>query len=92
MGFSRQEHWSGLPRPPPGDLSGPGIEPMSPMSPALQAGLLPTEHTSPGSSPKHYNVTEHLLRVLFSEALSGDGLEFPNKSVLVTKLFCFPAS
>ena len=30
MGFSRPEYWSGLPRPPPGDLSNPGIEPRSP--------------------------------------------------------------
>ena len=30
MGFSRQEHWSGLPCPPPGDLPHPGIEPKSP--------------------------------------------------------------
>ena len=29
MGFSRKEYWSGLPRPPPGDLSDPGIEPAS---------------------------------------------------------------
>ena len=29
MGFSRQEYWSGLPCPPPGDLPDPGIEPMS---------------------------------------------------------------
>ena len=29
MGFSRQEYWSGLPCPPPGDLSNPGIEPAS---------------------------------------------------------------
>ena len=36
MGFSRQEYWSGLPFPPPGDLPDPGIEPSSPMSPALQ--------------------------------------------------------
>ena len=28
--FSRQEYWSGLPRPPPGDLPDPGIEPLSP--------------------------------------------------------------
>ena len=35
MGFSRQEYWSGLPCPPPGDLPDPGIEPMSLMSPAL---------------------------------------------------------
>ena len=40
MGFSRQEYWSGLPSPPPGDLRDPGIEPGSP---ALQADSLPTE-------------------------------------------------
>ena len=30
MGFSRQEYWSGLPFPSPGDLPDPGIEPRSP--------------------------------------------------------------
>ena len=40
MGISRQEYWSGLPFPPPGDLPDPGIEPRSP---ALQADTLPTE-------------------------------------------------
>ena len=35
MGFSRQEYWSGLPCPSPGDLPYPGIEPMSLMSSAL---------------------------------------------------------
>ncbi|ELR49192.1 hypothetical protein M91_01329, partial [Bos mutus] len=35
MGFSRQEYWSGLPCPPPGDLSDPGMEPVSLRSPAL---------------------------------------------------------
>ena len=35
MGFSRQEYWSGLPCPLPGDLPSPGIEPVSLMSPAL---------------------------------------------------------
>ena len=30
MGFSRQEYWSGLPSPPPGDLPNPGVEPRSP--------------------------------------------------------------
>ena len=34
VGFSRQEHWSGLPCPPPGDLPSPGTEPTSLMSPA----------------------------------------------------------
>ena len=40
MGFSRQEHWSGLPFPSPGDLPNPGIEPISP---ALQANSFLTE-------------------------------------------------
>ena len=35
MGFSRQEYWSGLPCPPPGDLLNPGIEPVSSIYPAL---------------------------------------------------------
>ena len=40
MGFPRQECWNGLPSPPPGDLFGPGIEPVSPVSPALPADSL----------------------------------------------------
>ena len=40
MGFSRQEYWSGLPFPSPGDLPNPGIEPRSP---ALQADALTSE-------------------------------------------------
>ena len=36
MGFSRQKYWSGLPCPPPEDLSDPGIEPTSLRSPALE--------------------------------------------------------
>ena len=40
MGFSRQEYWSGLPFPSPGDLPNPGIEPRSP---ALQADSLQSE-------------------------------------------------
>ena len=40
MEFSRQEYWSGLPCPPPGDLLNPGIKPRSP---ALQADALPSE-------------------------------------------------
>ena len=39
-GFSRQEYWSGLPFPSPGDLPNPGIEPQSP---ALWADSFPTE-------------------------------------------------
>ena len=40
MGFSRQEYWSGLPFPSPGNLPNPGIEPGSL---ALQADSLPSE-------------------------------------------------
>ena len=42
MGFSRQEYWSGLPRPPSGDLPNPVIKPTTPTSPALQTDSLPT--------------------------------------------------
>ena len=40
MGFPRQEYWSGLPFPPPGDLPEAGREPMSP---ALAGGIFTTE-------------------------------------------------
>ena len=40
MGFPRQEYWSGLPLPSPGDLPDPRVDPESP---ALQADCLPTE-------------------------------------------------
>ena len=39
MEFSRQEYWSGLPFPPPGDLPNPGIKPVSLTSPALAGGF-----------------------------------------------------
>ena len=64
MGFSRQEYWSGLPFPSPGDLPDPGIEPGSP---ALQSDALPSE--PPGTnvnkftinilSKKHQELQEH---------------------------------
>ena len=52
--FSRQEYWSGVPFPPPGDLSDPGIEPMSLVSPAF-AGMFFTT-VPPG---------KHILLLLF---------------------------
>ena len=53
IGFSRQEYWSGLPFPSPGDLPDPGIEPRSP---ALQADSLPTELPV---KPQCYAVSSH---------------------------------
>ena len=49
-GFSRQEYWRGLPCPPPGDLSNPGIEPRSP---TIQANSLPSE---PPGKPITFNI------------------------------------
>ena len=43
--LSRQEYWSGLPRPPPGDLPNSGIEPGPLMSPALAGGFFTTSAT-----------------------------------------------
>ena len=56
MGLSRQEHCSGLPFPPPGDLPDPGIEPPTPVSPEFRwillpagnRGLIPVWGRSPG--------------------------------------------
>ena len=45
MGFSRQEHSSGLPCPPPGDLPNPGIKPESPVAPALAGRFVITSTT-----------------------------------------------
>ena len=60
MGFSRQEYWSGLPCPPPGDLPNPGVEPRSP---ALQVDSLPSE---PPGKPKNTGVgCRSLLRGIF---------------------------
>ena len=49
MGFPRQEYWNGLPFPPSGDLSNPGMEPASPTSPALAGRFFTTE--TPGKPP-----------------------------------------
>ena len=45
MGISRQEYWSGLPCPPPGDLPSPGIEPGSLTFPALVGGFFSTSNS-----------------------------------------------
>ena len=67
--FSRQEYWSGLPCPPPGDLLNPEIEPESLMSPALANGFFTTSTTweahtytciySPPNPPPMQAATRH---------------------------------
>ena len=54
MGFSRQEYWSRLPCPPPGDLPNPGTEPASP---ALAGGFFTPE---PPGKPRRYNTDLNL--------------------------------
>ena len=56
MGFSRQEYWSGVPFPSPGDLPDPGIEPESP---ALLADALPSE--LPGKLESLVKAKQHIL-------------------------------
>ena len=59
MGIFRQEHWSGLPFPPLGDLPYLVIEPTSPVSPALQAVLYLLSHQgSPQNSDWKYTKCE----------------------------------
>ena len=84
MGFSRQEYYSGLPCPSPGDLPDPGIKPRSP---ALQAdsllsetpgkpgdlGLIPGSGRSPGEgngNPLQYSCLENPMNR--TEELGGD--------------------
>ena len=70
VGFSRQEYWSGLPFPSPGDLPNPGIKPRSP---TLQADTLPSE---PPGKPYHtylwvssvimdFNVPHHFVHFAY---------------------------
>ena len=63
MGFSRQEHWSGLQFPSPEDLPNSGIEPPSPVSPALQGESLLLE-----PPVKPYKVITRLKKSLLEKA------------------------
>ena len=74
--FSRQEYSSGLPFPSPGDLLGPGIEPVSPASPKLAGRFFTTEpRRGPwnASLPSSNRYQKGNLRVSFS----GDSLKPP---------------
>ena len=63
-GFSRQEYWSGLPFPPPGNLPDPGIEPESPAALTLAGGFFTTE---PSGKPWHN--AEHIIKMWMSVLL-----------------------
>ena len=65
MGFPRQEYWSVLPFPIPGDLPDPGVEPASPVSPALASGFFTTP---PPGMPIHMFKAKYLF--LFTSLLT----------------------
>ena len=73
MGFSRQEYWSGLPFPTPGDRPNPGIKTVSPMSPALQVNSLPLSHQ--GRLLAIYYLSLRTASPGFKYSCQGDGLE-----------------
>ena len=58
MGFSRQEHWSGLPCPPAGDLPDPGIKAAYPAAPASQVDSLLLSHQG---SPRRTTYTRNCM-------------------------------
>ena len=88
LGFSRQEHWSGLPFPSPGDLANPGIEPRSPAS---QADALISEPPGKPLIVLQFSSVQSCLTLCDSMSYSTPGLpvhhhllEFPiwNQSVV----------
>ena len=65
MGFSRQEYWSEMRCPPPGDLPNRGIKPTSLASPALQVDSLPTEPPGKLQSGSQWVLNTFLLLLLW---------------------------
>ena len=74
MEFPRQEYWSGLPCPAPGDLPNPGVKPISPASSALQGDSLPLSHQGSPNKPilTHYFYSDFLSLYLESFFLFQD--------------------
>ena len=78
MGFSRQEYWSGLSFPPPGNLPDPGIKPASRTCPVLAGRFFITSATweSPVTACKHANTLDsdifpHCGERLYKKKLTG---------------------
>ena len=63
MGFSRQEYWSGLPCPPPGDLPHERIKPASLVYPALQADSLLLNHQGSPIKLAQYLAFRFLVKI-----------------------------
>ena len=59
MGFPRQEYWSELLFPSPGDLLNPGIEPLPP---SLASGFFTTEPSREARFPESGDISQHILQ------------------------------
>ena len=79
MEFSRQEYWSGLPCPPPGDLPNPGIKPRSP---TLQEDSLSVELLG---KPKEYYIDPEISIFLNSSCLDSGGYGIALGSLFLDK-------
>ena len=86
LGFFRQEHWSGLPCPPPGDLPNPGIEPASHYVPCIAGGFFTTCSMQSGHQWNHLRVQKQTkgYRWHFKSRRKDD--ELVNKEVGVTEI------
>ena len=71
MGFFRQEYWSGLTFPSPGDLPDPGIEPGSP---ALETDTLTSEPTKKGRSNDNYIINSFNNQIIWISIFSVSNL------------------
>ena len=84
---SRQEYWSRLPCPPPGDLPNWGIETLSPASPALQADSLPTKPPGkPDYIPCKTKLLDKVFLICHSTYLKNKGMLFSDYSPRSTVL------
>ena len=84
MEFSQQEYSSGLPRPSPGDLPNPGIEPVSLAAPVLQADSLPlSQQGSPGKEYSYTNNFHPAIWILIDRKVLT--LQMKNLSLQVTQ-------
>ena len=82
MGLSQQEYWNGLPCPPSGDLSNPGIKPTSPVVPSLAGRFFTTE---PPAKPNSFSTPRQQYlhhRVLKAIRTNRNKLDFTCKGLV----------
>ena len=83
MEFSRQENWSGLPCPSPGDLPDPGMKSASPMSPVLAEGSLPLG--PPGRPIIFIYILQYHLTIKSNEALTHAKMWMNFKNIMLNE-------